>query len=239
MEGLFWRKSLHPSWNTFSYRSQYCLGFTWFTYTTRRVICVQRRLSSVIATVPHQLFALEKLYHLLKSVIVFMCMAMDVRPESSSLVRASSWIRALSASVTPMQCSWAQSSAVQIHVWTAGKRRQRRENQRSGHSEQRKEHRPVLTTYSCGSVAHGYLFIITHTWLEITLSALQAAASSAVLAGTKWVFPFLLEYEQQISAKRMSSERMKSHWIPLIILDWKIWRECSGNVKTIFVMYSK
>lgn len=79
------------------------------------------RASPVIAIAPHQ-FVLEELQHLLRSMLVFICMSVDVKPESSFLVVASSWMRVLSALETFMQRSSAQMGAVQICVQLKGER---------------------------------------------------------------------------------------------------------------------
>ena len=60
-EGLFWDQTLYLAWSSFSCRRQYCLGFSWCTRGTGRVICVQRRRSPAIAIALHQLFVLERL----------------------------------------------------------------------------------------------------------------------------------------------------------------------------------
>lgn len=99
-----------------------------------------------------------------------------------------------------------------------------------------KEHLPVLTTSSCG------LLPMASSSLSHTLDLISQCQPSRLHLGVLCWSPvnFPLEYEQQNFWKKMNSERMKSYWIPLIIILYrKSWRECSSSVKTMFLMYSK
>ena len=101
-----------------------------------------------------------------------------------------------------------------------------------------RERESIIQDWQHTAVAQGWLFIITHTWLETVVSALQAPERSVVLSAAKWIFP--------LNPNRTFFWKKNEHWENETGLNsanssgWKkSWRECSYNAKPVFLTYSK